>query len=44
MDIEIPVQLTELLLLRAAELEVPVEEIVTRAIKNYMERTEDNAY
>lgn len=43
MEIEIPAPLAELLLLRAAEQEVPVEDIVTRAIKNYMKGREHNA-
>lgn len=43
MDIEIPYTLTELLLTVAAEQECSVEEIVERAIKNYMERNDENA-
>lgn len=43
MEIEIPASLAELLLLRASEQEVPVEDIVTRAIKNYMKGREHNA-
>lgn len=43
MDIEIPNKLTELLLIQAAEQEIPVEEIVERAIKNYIERNESIA-
>ena len=38
MEIEIPAELAELLLIRAAEQEVSVEEIVERAIKNFMKR------
>lgn len=41
-EIEIPDFLVEPLLVLAAEQEVPVEEIVARAIQNYMERNEDN--
>lgn len=42
-EIEIPDFLAEPLLNLAAEQEVSVEDIVTRAIQNYMERNEDNA-
>lgn len=43
MGIEIPEQLVELLLICAAEQEIPVEEMVERAIQNYMRRGEYNA-
>ncbi len=42
MEIEIPAWLTETLLRRAAETELPVEEIVERAIKSYLERNDEN--
>ena len=44
MKIEIPDFLIEPLLVLAAEQEISVEEIVTRAIQNYTERNEDNAH
>ncbi len=40
MEIEIPMQLAELLLIRAAEQEIPVEEIVERAIRTYINEKE----
>ncbi len=43
MDIEIPDILIELLLIQAAEQECSVEEIVERAIRNYIERNDWNA-
>lgn len=43
LKIEIPAPLAELLLLQAAEQEIPVEDIVTRAIKNYMKGRGHNA-
>lgn len=43
MEIEIPELFMELLLTQAARQEVPVEEIVERAVRNYMEGDEDNA-
>lgn len=43
MDIEIPNELTEPLLIAVAEQEISVEEIVERAIRNYMERNDENA-
>lgn len=43
LEIEIPAPLAELLLLKAAEQEVPVEDIVTRAIKNYRKGRDYNA-
>ena len=43
LEIEIPAELTELLLIRAAEQEVSVEEIVERAIQNFMKRGENHA-
>lgn len=42
MEIEIPAWLMEALLRCAAETELPVEEIVERAIKSYLERNEYN--
>ena len=39
-EIEIPETLVESLLIQAAIEEVPVEEIVTRAIQKFMERGE----
>ncbi|MBR2831324.1 MAG: CopG family transcriptional regulator [Oscillospiraceae bacterium] len=43
LEIEIPSQLTEPLLLYASETELPVEDIVETALKNYLERSQDNA-
>lgn len=43
LKIEIPAELTELLLIRAAKQEVPVEEIVERAIQKFMEQGENHA-
>lgn len=43
MEIEIPEPLLEQLLIQAALQEVPVEEIVERTIRNYMEGDEDDA-
>lgn len=43
MEIKIPSAFFELLLIQAAETELTVEEIVERAIKNYIERTDDIA-
>ncbi len=43
MEIEISEPMAEQLFIRAAREESPVEEIVAKAIKNYMERDEDNA-
>ena len=42
MEIEIPAWLTEALLRFAAETELPVEEIVERVIKSYLERNDVN--
>ena len=42
-EIEIPSQLTEPFLQYAAETEFSVEEIVAAALKNYLERSHDNA-
>lgn len=42
MEIEIPEALVEPLLIQAAIEEVPVEEIVTRAIQKFIERGEQN--
>lgn len=36
-------QLTEPLLQYASETELPVEEIVETALRNYLERSQDNA-
>lgn len=41
-EINIPEPLAERLLMQAAELEVPAEEIVMEAFKHYMERNENN--
>jgi len=41
--IELPPPLAELLLLQEAEQEIPVEDIMARAIKNYMKGHEHNA-
>ncbi len=43
MEIEIPDTLSELLLTQAAEEAISVEEIVARAIRNYIERNGENA-
>lgn len=43
MEIEIPDTLSELLLAQAAEQEISAEEIVERAIRNYIERNDENA-
>lgn len=43
MEIVIPNELTEPLMIAAAEQEISVEEIVGRAIRNYMERNDENA-
>ena len=42
-EIEIPPQLTEPLLQYASETELPVEDIVENALRNYLERSQDNA-
>ena len=42
LEIEIPPQLTEPLLQYASETELPVEEIVETALRNYLERSQDN--
>ncbi len=42
MEIEIPAWLTEALFRFADETELPVEEIVERAIKSYLERNDEN--
>ena len=44
MEIEIPEALVEPLLIQAAIEEVPVEEIVTRAIQKFMERSEYSGF
>ena len=43
-EIEIPETLVEPLLIQAAIEEVPVEEIVTRAIQKFMERGEYSGF
>lgn len=43
LEIEIPPQLTEPLLQYASETELPVEDIVETALRNYLERIQDNA-
>lgn len=42
-EIEIPPHLTESLLRLASETELPLEHIVEAALKNYLERSQDNA-
>lgn len=42
-EITIPYELAELLLIEAAEREVSVEEIVAEALKKYLERSENHA-
>lgn len=42
-EIEIPPQLTEPLLRLASETELPLEGIVETALRNYLERSQDNA-
>lgn len=42
-QIELSEPVMELLLLQAAVQEIPAEEIVIRAIQNYMKRGENNA-
>ena len=42
-QIELSAPVVELLLLQAAVQEIPAEEIVVRAIQNYMKRGDDNA-
>lgn len=42
-QIELSEPVMELLLLQTAVREIPAEEIVVRAIQNYMKRGEDNA-
>lgn len=42
-EIEIPPHLTESLLRLASETELPLEDIVEAALKNYLERSQDNA-
>ncbi len=43
LEIEIPPQLTEPLLQDASETELPVEDIVETALRNYLERSQYNA-
>ena len=42
MEIEIPIQLYELLLIEAAQKDSAVEEIAEFALRNFMERNDDN--
>ena len=42
MEIEIPIQLYELLLIEAAQTDSAVEEIAEFALRNFMERNDDN--
>lgn len=42
-EIEIPPHLTESLLRLASETELPLEDIVEAALKNYLERSKENA-
>ena len=42
-EIEIPLHPTEPLLRLASETELPVEDIVETALRNYLERSQDNA-
>lgn len=42
MEIEIPIQLYELLLIEAAQTNSAVEEIAEFALRNFMERNDDN--
>jgi len=42
MEIEIPAQLYELLLIEAAQTDSAVEEIAESAFRKYLERKEDN--
>ena len=41
-EIEIPAEIAEQLLKRAAELDISVEELVERSMKKYIERRENN--
>lgn len=43
LEIEIPPQLAEPLLRYASDTELPVEDIVETALRNYLERSQDNA-
>ena len=42
MEIEIPIQLYELLLIEAAQTDSAIEEIAEFALKKFMERNDDN--
>lgn len=42
-EIEIPPHLTEPLLRLASETELPLEDIVETALRNYLERSKENA-
>ncbi len=43
MEIEIPKQLYEWLLIRSTQTELSVEEIIEQVFRNFMERGEDNS-
>lgn len=43
LEIEIPPQFTEPLLQYASSTEISVEDIVETALRNYLERSQDNA-
>ena len=43
LEIEIPLQFTEPLLQYASETELPVEDVVETALRNYLERSQDYA-
>ncbi len=43
MEIEIPTQIYEWLLIQSAQTELTVEEIIEQAFKNFMERSGDNS-
>lgn len=42
-EIEIPESMSEMLLTRAAEDEIPVEELIEQMLINYLKRSEENA-
>lgn len=42
-EVVIPVQYAELLLIEAAEREISVEELLEQILRNYMERRDHNA-
>ncbi len=43
MEIEIPTQIYEWLLIQSAQTELSVEEIIEQVFKNFMERSGDNS-